>query len=206
SRRAGCAAGRAHRLRDSGAPSRGGRARSRRAGGCGVSVPATAAPAAGDPLALAIDRAAGARPINGNRLEHHPDSARALDAMLAAIAAARRWVPFENYIIRDDATGRRFADALVERARSGVRVRVLYDALGSFGTSRRYWRRLTQAGVEVRAFHPLLTRDPLDVFDRDHRKLLVTHGSWAMTGGLCIGNERSEERRVGKECRSRWVW
>src|SRR5256884_32710 len=110
---------------------------------------------------FAVDELCGflvacARPIDGNRLEHHPDSARALDAMLAAIAAARRWVHFENYIIRGDATGRRFADALVERARSGVRVRVLYDALGSFGTSRRYWRRLTQAGVEVRAFHPLL--------------------------------------------------
>ena len=163
-----------------------------------MSVPATAAPAAGDPLALAIDRAAGARPIDGNRLEHHPDSARALDAMLAAIAAARRWVHFENYIIRHDATGRRFADALVERARSGVRVRVLYDALGSFGTSRRYWRRLTQAGVEVRAFHPLLTRHPLDVFARDHRKLLVTDGSWAMTGGLCIGNEWAGDPARGR--------
>src|SRR5207247_394493 len=115
--------------------------------------------------------------------------ARGVEAVPAAIAAARRWVHFENYIIRGDATGRRFADALVERARSGVRVRVLYDALGSLGTSRRYWRRLTQAGVEVRAFHPLLTRHPLDVFARDHRKLLVTDGSWAMTGGLCIGNE-----------------
>src|SRR5206468_2707615 len=197
-RRAGCAAGRAHRLRDSGAPTGGGDARSRRAGGCGVSVRATAAPAAGDPLALAIDRAAGARPIDGNRLEHHPDSARALEAMLAAIAAARRWVHFENYIIRGDATGRRFADALVERARSGVRVRVLYDALGSLGTSRRYWRRLTQAGVEVRAFHPLLTRHPLDVFARDHRKLLVTDGSWAMTGGLCIGNEWAGDPARGR--------
>src|SRR5207245_1622651 len=164
------------RLRDSGAPTGGGDARSRRAGGRGVSVPATAAPAAGDPLALAIDRAAGARPINGNRLEHHPDSARALDAMLAGIAAARRWVHFENYIIRDDATGRRFADALAERARAGLGVRVLYDALGSFGTARRFWRRLTQAGAEVRAFHPLVTSHPLELLARDHRKLLVTDG------------------------------
>src|SRR4029077_7195928 len=84
-------------------------------------------PSARDPLALAIDRAAGARPIDGNRLEHHPDSPRALDAMLAAIVAARRWVHFENYIIRDDATGQRFADALIERSRAGVAVRVLYD-------------------------------------------------------------------------------
>ena len=127
-----------------------------------MSVPATAALAARDQLTLALDRAAGARPIEGNRLEHHPDSPRALDAMLAAIVAARHWVHFENYIIRDDATGRRFADALAERARAGVRVRVLYDALGSFGTSRRYWRRLTQAGAEVRAFHPLLTRQQVE--------------------------------------------
>ncbi len=163
-----------------------------------MSVPATAAPGARDPLALAIDRAAGARPIDGNRLEHHPDSPRALDAMLAAIAAARRWVHFENYIIRDDATGQRFADALVERARAGVAVRVLYDALGSFGTSRRYWRRLTQAGAEVRAFHPLLTRHPFDLFARDHRKLLVTDGGWAMTGGLCIGDEWAGDPARGR--------
>ena len=151
-----------------------------------------------DQLTLALDRAAGARPIEGNRLEHHPDSPRALDAMLAAIAAARRWVHFENYIIRDDATGRRFAEALAERARAGVRVRVLYDALGSFGTSRRYWRRLIQAGVEVRAFHPLLTRHPFAVFARDHRKLVVTDGGWAMTGGLCIGDEWAGDPTRGR--------
>ena len=163
-----------------------------------MSLPAAAGPGAPDPLALAIDRAAGARPIEGNRLELHPDSPRALEAMLAAIAAARRWVHFENYIIRDDATGQRFADALVQRARAGVGVRVLYDALGSFGTSRRYWRRLTQAGAEVRAFHPLLTRHPFDTLSRDHRKLLVTDGGWAMTGGLCIGDEWAGDAARGR--------
>src|SRR5207253_2904350 len=83
------------------------------------------------------DLAAGARGIGGNRLEHHPGSPRALEVMLELIAQARRWVHFENYIIRDDRTGRRFAAALAERARAGVAVRVLYDALGSLGTSRR---------------------------------------------------------------------
>ena len=115
-----------------------------------------------DPLGLAIDRAAGARPIAGNTLEHHPDSAVALAAMLADIAAARRWVHLENYIIRDDHTGRRFADVLAERAAAKVRVRVLYAALGSIGTSRRFWRRLRQAGAEVRAFHPLLSLRQLE--------------------------------------------
>jgi cardiolipin synthase A/B len=142
-----------------------------------------------DELGLAIDRAAGARPIPGNRLEHHPDSPRALTAMLELIAGARVWVHFENYIIRDDRTGHRFADALAERARAGVRVRVLYDAFGSFGTSRRYWRRLTQAGVEVRAFHPVISLRPFQIFSRDHRKLVVADGTRAMVGGLCIGDE-----------------
>jgi len=159
-----------------------------------VSVPAPpilsrGAPPDGDAFAPAIDRATGARPIGGNELQHHPDSLRALDAMLDLIERAVRWVHFENYIIRDDRTGRRFADALATRARAGVRVRVLYDALGSFGTSRRYWRALRAAGVEVRPFHPLLSRHLLDAIARDHRKLVVADGSRAITGGLCIGDE-----------------
>ncbi|HYL21222.1 MAG TPA: phospholipase D-like domain-containing protein [Gemmatimonadales bacterium] len=158
----------------------------------------TRSPAERGELTLAIDRAAGARPIGGNRLDHYADSPRALDAMLAGIAAARRWVHFENYIIRDDATGRRFADALVERAQSRVRVRVLYDALGSLGTSRGFWRRLVRGGVEVRIFNPLLTRHPFDLLSRDHRKLLVVDGGWAMLGGLCIGDEWAGDPARGR--------
>ena len=156
------------------------------------------APAPPDELSRAIDRAAGARPIGGNRLEHYPDSPRALDAMVAAIVAARATIHFENYIIRDDATGRRFADVLAERARAGVRVRVLYDALGSLGTSHRYWRGLRQAGAEVRAFHPLLTPRPFELLQRDHRKLLATDGEWAMIGGLCIGDEWAGDPARGR--------
>jgi cardiolipin synthase len=157
-----------------------------------------APPPARDELALAVDRAAGTRAVGGNRLEHHPDSARALVTMLERIAAARRAVHFENYIVRDDATGRRFAAALAERARAGVRVRLLYDAFGSLGTSRRYWRELARAGVDVRAFHPLVSRHPFDAISRDHRKLLVTDGTWAMVGGLCIGDEWAGDARRGR--------
>lgn len=164
----------------------------------GVEERTTRSPAERGELTLAIDRAAGARPIDGNRLDHYADSPRALAAMLAGIAGAERWVHFENYIIRDDATGRRFADALAERAGSRVRVRVLYDALGSFGTSRGFWRRLVRAGVEVRAFNPLLTRHPFDLLSRDHRKLLVVDGGWAMLGGLCIGNEWAGDPARGR--------
>src|SRR5439155_6943537 len=126
-----------------------------RAGGSGGGQASPRAPSrpvnghAPDALGLAIDRAAGARAIGGNRLEHHPDSPRALEVMLELIAQARRWVHFENYIVRDDRPGRRGAAALVERARAGVSVRVPYDALGSLGTSPRYWRGPGQAGAGV---------------------------------------------------------
>ena len=164
-------------------------------------TPPRALPVDRDALALAIDRATGARPLGGNLLAHYPDSPRAIDAMLDLIAGAERWVHFENYIIRNDRTGRRFAEALAERARDGVRVRVLYDGLGSLGTSRRYWRALARSEVDVRAFHPLLSPHFLDALSRDHRKLVVVDGNRAIMGGLCIGDEWA-----GNPARGRRPW
>ena len=152
-----------------------------------------------DGLARGLDRAAGTRPIPGNLITHHAASARALSAMLAMIGEARRWVHLENYIIRDDITGRRFADALSERAREGVRVRVLYDALGSRKTGRRYWQNLRHAGAEVRPFNPLFDGRPFGWFRRDHRKLLVVDGNRAMVGGLCIGDEWAGDPARGRQ-------
>ncbi len=136
-----------------------------------------------------MNRAAGARPIPGNRVGLLVDGPAAYGAMLAQIAGARRWIHLENYIIRDDTIGRRFADALSARARDGVSVRVLYDWLGCVNTSRRYWRDLRRAGVEVRAFNPPHLVQVFANLSRNHRKLLVTDGACAVTGGQCIGDE-----------------
>jgi len=152
-----------------------------------------------DRLALALDRASAARLIPGNTVRHLPDSPAALDAMLELIAGAGRTVHFENYIIRSDRTGKRFAAALADRASAGVQVRVLYDAFGSIGTSRRLWRELRRAGAEVRAFRPLLTSGPFELFSRDHRKLLVVDGREAMMGGLCIGDEWAGDPERGRQ-------
>ena len=151
-----------------------------------------------NPFSRALDRATGARPIPGNLVRHIAVSSDALDAMLEMIANANRTVHFENYIIRDDATGRRFATVLAERARAGVRVRVLYDAFGSLGTSHAYWRELRNSGVDVRPFRPLWTTGPVAAFSRDHRKLLVVDGEKAMTGGLCIGDEWAGNLAAGR--------
>ena len=148
----------------------------------------------------ALDRATGARPIPGNIVRHVAVSSTALDTMLEMIASAERTVHFENYIIHDDDTGRRFATAWAERARAGVRVRVLYDAFGSLGTSGAYWRELRRSGVDCRPFRPILTSGPIQAFSRDHRKLLVVDGERAITGGLCIGDEWAGNAAEGLAC------
>jgi len=140
-------------------------------------------------VASAINRAAGGRPVPGNHVELLIDGPDTYDAMLDLIARASRWIHFENYIIRSDAEGWRFAEALAARAREGIRVRVLYDGIGSLFTSRKLWRSLRQAGAEVRSFHPLRPLHIVTNFARDHRKLVVADGAGAVLGGLCIGCE-----------------
>ncbi len=152
-----------------------------------------------DVLARAMDRAVGARAIEGNVVEHHADSPSVLAAMLAMIGQAQRRVHLENYIIRDDHTGRRFADALIGRAAAGAEVSVLYDSLGCRGTPRRFWQRLRKAGVLVRGFNPVFSARPLDALTRNHRKLLVVDGRRAMLGGVCIGDEWAGDPARGRQ-------
>jgi cardiolipin synthase len=100
------------------------------------------------------------------------DATQNYPAWLAAIEAARQSIHFESYIIHDDATGREFARALAGRARAGVQVRVLYDWLGALGkSSRRLWRDLRAAGVEVRSFNPPAWSSPFAWLSRDHRPI-----------------------------------
>ena len=133
------------------------------------------------PEARAVLRAAGActcvgrRPpvnevpvflVGSDHLRLLRDGALAFPAMLAAIAAARREVFLEMYWIGADAIGERFRDALAERARAGVEVRVVYDALGSLGVSTGFWDPLLTAGGKVREFHALSPFDPTFRLDR----------------------------------------
>ena len=148
-------------------------------------------------IACAINRAAGGRPVPGNQVDLLIDGTNTYRAMLEAIAGAKRWVHFENYIIRSDAAGWRFAELLASRAREGIHVRVLYDWLGSIATARSFWSYLRKAGVEVRAFHPPRLVDVVANISRNHRKLVVADGSRAVIGGLCIGCEWTGESHVG---------
>ncbi|MEP6686713.1 MAG: phospholipase D-like domain-containing protein [Gemmatimonadales bacterium] len=146
----------------------------------------------------AINRASGGRPIPGNQVRLLIDGPAAYEAMLDVIATASRWIHFENYIIRADDAGWRFAEALARRAREGVSVRVLYDGLGSWNTARKYWRFLREAGADVRPFRPLSPVDLVSNLSRNHRKLVVADGARAVIGGLCIGCEWTGEHAEGR--------
>jgi cardiolipin synthase A/B len=140
-------------------------------------------------LARALSRV-GAAPLRvGNQLTLLKDGPDTYDDWLRAIAQAQRWVHLENYIFKADSTGRRFAEALIERAQAGVAVRVLYDWFGSLGVSPSFWRTMRQAGVDVRPFNPPTVGAPLDAVQRDHRKSICVDGDYGSLGGVCIADE-----------------
>ncbi|MBA3553772.1 MAG: cardiolipin synthase B [Gemmatimonadales bacterium] len=155
--------------------------------------------AAQQSVANAINRAAGGRPVPGNHVGLLIDGPDSYAAMFDVIDGASRWIHFENYIIRSDSAGKRFAERLAARAREGLHVRVLYDAIGSLFTSRKLWRELRSSGVEVSAFHPLQPLDLVTNFSRNHRKLVVADGARAVIGGLCIGCEWTGELVKGTQ-------
>ena len=134
-----------------------------------------------------FSRVAGAVPVEGNDVHLLRDGAENYPAWLAAISAARRTVHLENYIIRADAIGQRFADALAAKAREGVAVRVLYDWMGCLSTPRSFWRRLRAAGAEVRCFNPPRLDSPFGWLSRNHRKAVCVDGEVGFVAGLCIG-------------------
>lgn len=111
-------------------------------------------------------------------------------AMLAAIAAAQKTIVFEVYILASDHTGDRFKAALIERARAGVSIRIIYDALGSFGISSTFVAELRDAGIHVLDYNPIAPwRRRWNLSHRDHRKILVIDDEIGFTGGLNIAND-----------------
>ena len=135
-------------------------------------------------------RAANVRLCEGNEIVLYSDGRSGLEAMLEAIRGARQRIHLESYILRSDETGKRFFAALAERARGGVEVRILFDALGSLGLEHAALSELREASADVIPFNPLTRFYPLWApRRRDHRKILVVDGEVAFTGGLNIGDE-----------------
>lgn len=148
----------------------------------------------------AFARTAGAPLIVGNSVQLLKDARENYPAWLEAIRSAQNTIHFESYIIHEDEQGRIFAEALAEKARAGVKVRLIYDWVGGLtATSNRFWRALQASGVEVRCFNPPRFDSPLAWIGRDHRKLLTVDGRIGFVAGLCVGKMWVGEPEKGIE-------
>ncbi|MFK7910915.1 MAG: phosphatidylserine/phosphatidylglycerophosphate/cardiolipin synthase family protein [Akkermansiaceae bacterium] len=141
---------------------------------------------------LARDEVGGTS--EGNKVDVYFDGDEAFDAMISAIAGAKHYVHLEMYMFFSDNIGSNIADALSEKAREGVPVRVLYDAIGSLEADKMQWARMRDAGVTVVEYRPVaFWRKRSGIFARNHRKNLVIDGVTGFTGGMNISDEWSEK-------------
>jgi cardiolipin synthase len=131
-------------------------------------------------------------PLSGNRLTLLQNGDQYFSAMLGAIRGAKRTINFEGYIFYSDAVGRAFRDALIERARAGVEVRILLDGIGSsLHLDNSDVRLLKQAGCKFTYYHPLLSWRIDRTNRRSHRRILVIDGRLAFTGGIGFAEQWS---------------
>ena len=115
-------------------------------------------------------------------------------SMLRSIERAQDSIQLESYIFADDIVGQAFCRALIERARSGVKVKVHIDAAGSlFWFSRKMQNHMRDNGVELRWFHRWSWRRPWHYNHRNHRKLLIVDNRIAYLGGFNIHKENSRK-------------
>lgn len=110
-------------------------------------------------------------------------------AILDAVASAKKIICIEFYIFKDDSTGRKLAALLKEKSGQGVPVYLLYDHFGSFLTASKFWLDLKKEGIQVRVSHPLKWSSLKEYIYRNHKKLLLIDGTKAFTGGFNIADE-----------------
>lgn len=127
--------------------------------------------------------------LPGNQVTDLENGDEIFPAMLAAIASAQKTITFETYIYWSGDIGQKFADALAERARAGVRVKVVIDWVGSIKMDGKLLEQIKHAGAHVEQYRPLKWYNLGRLNNRTHRKLLVIDGKTAFTGGVGIADQ-----------------
>lgn len=140
-------------------------------------------------LVTLIHSLTGAHFYAGNTCELFYDGRSKFEALIADLEAARDYILLQYYIFEDDTIGARVADTLCRRAQAGVKVRVIYDHLGSIGVSNRFFNRMREAGVDVQPFFKVtFPHLAARINWRNHRKLCVIDGVTGYIGGMNIAD------------------
>lgn len=149
--------------------------------------------AAGTAAAAGLERllaaSCGAVPTFHNGVDVLLNGENTFRAIEKSLYNAQDYIHMEYFSIASDELGTRIKDLLLARSRAGVKVRVLYDAVGSWHMGRAFVQELREGGVEIQAFMPTaFARFRSSINHRDHRKILVIDGRQGFVGGLNIGD------------------
>jgi len=124
-----------------------------------------------------------------NKIEVLPTGESTFNAVFEAIRNAKDHIHIEFFIFDDDRISNQLRELLIQKAREGLRVRMIYDYWGSFVLSKKYLKSLKDAGVFVRSFLPLRLRFSRSKINyRNHRKLVIVDGKIGFTGGLNVAD------------------
>ena len=128
-----------------------------------------------------------ALPFKDNEADFYTDGYQFFPALLQSISRARHHIHLETYIFDDDPLGRLIADALIQKAKEGVEIRVIYDDVGCWRVPSAFFERMKKAGIDVCAFMPVkFPAFTSKVNYRNHRKVCVIDGIEGFTGGMNI--------------------
>jgi len=138
--------------------------------------------------------------VAGNAARLLVDGPISYGVIFRAIGGARDHVNIETYILEGDEVGEKLSALLVEKQSQGVQVNLLYDAVGSIGTSAEFFDRMRAGGIHVCEFNPILpSRGRLgDPNQRDHRKQVVVDGRVAISGGINFSSVYSSGSAIGR--------
>jgi cardiolipin synthase len=156
-------------------------------------------PAVYRPLSLLLSNNSLSKILYGSRIETCTSGPEKFKALFSDLRSARHHIHFQYYIILNDETGTQVKQILVEKARAGVQVRLMYDGVGSWNVPKSFYNEMKEAGVEVYPFlkvvFPIFTSK---VNYRNHRKVVVIDGRIAFMGGMNVADRYMKGNRLGK--------
>lgn len=153
-----------------------------------------------------LESIADARLQYNNKVQVLANGETYYPAELKAISEARHSIHLEAYIFYKDEIGQQFVTALAERARAGVQVRMVVDAIGSLTTTKEFFKPITDAGGQVHWYHPVRWYNWDRANNRTHRELIVIDGQRAFVGGAGIGDHWLRDKKEMPRWRDTMVY
>ncbi len=164
-------------------------------------------PGQSEQLAKLATALAGSPYYTDNQIDVYSDGKSKFDALKADLLSAEKYIHLQYYIFEDDKIGHEIAEILIDKAKAGVKIRVIYDHVGSFHVNSHFFRRLREAGVEAYpffkvAFIPFASK----VNWRNHRKMVIIDGKTGYIGGMNIADryvDGGKKFKLWRDCHLR---